>query len=145
MAARRPRRSAWSRINQADATQHFSVQPFKDLPASLPQCNLPAGTVSSAPMSVSVDPGHSLIYTADSVPGAIAALELTGSDLPTIWMANQRTTEFLALIGPRGRRVLVDTDFRMASVHLRTRRIMSYGATRRRAMSWLARRSSCPR
>jgi hypothetical protein len=86
-------------INQADATQHFSKQPFKDLPASLPQCNLPAGTVSWAPMSVSVDPDHSLIYTADSVPGAIAALELTASDLPTVWRADQRTTEFLALIG----------------------------------------------
>jgi len=97
-------------INQADATQHFSKQPFKDLPASLPQCNLPAGTVSWAPMSVSVDPDHSLIYTADSVPGAIAALELTASDLPTVWRADQRTTEFLALIGPRDRRVLVDTD-----------------------------------
>lgn len=97
-------------INQADATQQFSTQPFKSLPASLPHCKLPAGTVSWAPMSVSVDPDHSLIYTADSVPGAIAALELTASDLRTVWMADQRTTEFLALIGPRGRRVLVDTD-----------------------------------
>lgn len=98
-------------INQADATQQFSTQPFKDFPASLPECTtLPAGTVSFAPMSVSVDPDHNLIYAADSVPGAIAALELTASGLRTVWTAKQRTTEFLALIGPRGQRVLVDTD-----------------------------------
>ena len=61
-------------------------------------------------MSVSVDPDHSLIYTANSVPGAIAALELTASGPQTVWMADQHTTEFLALIGPHDRRVLVDTD-----------------------------------
>jgi hypothetical protein len=27
-----------------------------------------------------------------------------------VWTVQQRTTEFLALIGPRGRRVVVDTD-----------------------------------
>lgn len=30
--------------------------------------------------------------------------------LQTVWTALQRTTEFLALIGPRGRRVLVGTE-----------------------------------
>jgi hypothetical protein len=97
-------------INQADATQKFFAQPFKGFPASLPQCDLPAGTVSWAPMSVSVDPDHSLVYTADSVPGAIAALKLTAGSFQTVWIADQRTTEFLALIGPRGHRVLVGTE-----------------------------------
>jgi hypothetical protein len=100
-------------INQADATQHFSLQPFEDFPVTLPAActtNFPSGTVSWAPMSVSVDPDLNLIYTADSVPGAIGALELTADGLRTVWTVQQRTTEFLALIGPRGRRVVVDTD-----------------------------------
>src|SRR5262249_26111101 len=68
------------------------------------------GPVSWAPMSVSVDPDRNLIYTADSFPGAIGALKLTARGLRTVWTAQQRTTEFLALIGSRGCRVVVDTD-----------------------------------
>jgi hypothetical protein len=90
-------------INQADATQEFSAQPFANFP-------VPNGLPTSwAPMSVSVDPDHNLIYTADSSPGVIGALELTGDGLRTVWTAKQRTTEFLALIGPPDRRVLVST------------------------------------
>lgn len=90
-------------INQADAAQRFSAQPFANFP-------VPDGFPTSwAPMSVSVDPDHNLIYTADSSPGAIGALELTTDGLRTVWTVRQRTTEFLALIGPPDRRVLVGT------------------------------------
>ena len=87
-------------INQADASQQFSTQPFKGL----------GYPTSWAPMSVSVDPKRNLIYTIDSSAGVIGALELTANDLHTVWTAQQRTTEFVALIGPPGRRVLVGTD-----------------------------------
>ena len=69
-------------------------------------------------MSVSVDPTHNLIYTADSAPGAIAALELTSKGLRTVWTVLQRTTEFLTLIGPRSRRVLVGTEIPPGQVPL---------------------------
>jgi hypothetical protein len=39
----------------------------------------------------------------------IGALGLTADGLRTVWTARQRTTEFLALIGPRDGRVLVST------------------------------------
>jgi hypothetical protein len=90
-------------INQADARQRFSSQPFAG--AAVPE----GFPTSWAPMSVSVDPHHSLIYTADSSPGMIAALELTAEGLRTVWSERQRTTEFLALIGRPERRVLVAT------------------------------------
>jgi hypothetical protein len=99
-------------INQADAAQQFSVQPFKDFPVVQPVTPFfPLGIQSWAPMSVSVDPDRNLIYTADSYPGVIGALELAPDGLRTVWTAQQRTTEFLALIGPRGRRVVLGTDF----------------------------------
>ena len=99
-------------INQADASQMFRLQPFKDFPAVPPATpGFPPATISWAPMSVSVDPDLNMIYTADSYPGVIGALELTADGLRTVWTVQQRTTEFLALIGPRGRRVVISTDF----------------------------------
>ena len=90
-------------INQGDATQHFSTEPFATAPVP------PGYPTSWAPMSVSVDPYHNLIYTTNSSPGMIGALALTDNGLSTVWTASQRTTEFLALIGPRSRRVLIGT------------------------------------
>jgi hypothetical protein len=90
-------------INQGDATRQFSVQPFANFP-------VPKGFPTSwAPMSMSVDPDDNFIYTADSSPGELVALELTPDGLRTQWTVHQRTTEFLAVIGPRDRRVLVTT------------------------------------
>ncbi|HEX8893796.1 MAG TPA: hypothetical protein VF783_10755 [Terriglobales bacterium] len=91
-------------INQADASKQFTAQPFKGFP-------VPWGYPTSwAPMSVSVDPSQNLIYAIDSSPGMIAALKLTDTNLQTVWTAHQRTTEFLTLIGPPNRRVLVGTE-----------------------------------
>jgi len=99
-------------IHQGNASQMHRLQPFSGLPVVQPTTpGFPATVVSWAPMSVSVDPDHNVIYTADSYPSAIAAVKLTASGLHTLWTAQQRTTEFLAIIGPRGRRVLVTTDF----------------------------------
>ena len=91
-------------INQADASQLFSTQPFKDFQVP------PDYPTSWAPMSVSADPKRNLIYAIDSSPGVIGALKITPNGLQTVWTAYQRTTEFLAIIGPPGRRVLVGTD-----------------------------------
>jgi hypothetical protein len=89
-------------INQGDATQRFSVQPFANSGAEWFSHDL-------GPMSPSVDPDHNFIYTADSAPGGIVGLELTVEGLRTVWTVHQRTTEWLAVIGPRDRRVLVTT------------------------------------
>ncbi len=110
-------------INQANATQRFSAQPFASFP-------VPNGFPTSwAPMSVSVDPDHNLIYTANSSPGVIRALELTADGLRAVWTAHQRTTEFLALIGPRDRRCSSAPQFRPAKFPTRTRRTSSCGGT----------------
>ena len=90
-------------INQADASKQFYAQPFKSFP-------VPSVFRSWAPMSVSVDPSQNLIYAIDTAPGVIGALQLTDQGLQTLWTQYQRTTEFLALIGPPGSRVVVGTD-----------------------------------
>jgi hypothetical protein len=87
-------------INQADASRQFSSQPFAAVPS--PQ--------SWSPSAVSVDPLRNRIFALDGLAGRIAALELRDDGLHTVWTAPQRTLEFLALIGPVQRRVLVGTD-----------------------------------
>jgi hypothetical protein len=87
-------------INQADASLQFSSQPFADIPS--PE--------SFSPSAVCVDPLRNQIFALDGIVGRIAALELDDNGLHTVWTAPQRTIEFLALIGPSQRRVLVGTD-----------------------------------
>lgn len=87
-------------INQADASRQFSSQPFAAFPS--PQ--------SWSPSAVTVDPLHNRIFVLDGIVGRVAALELRDDGLHTVWGAPQRTIEFLALIGPARRRVLVGTD-----------------------------------
>jgi hypothetical protein len=87
-------------INQTDGSLQFSSQPFAAIPS--PE--------SFSPSAVTVDPLRNRIFALDGIVGRIAALELHDDGLHTLWTAPQRTTEFLALIGPRQRRVLVGTD-----------------------------------
>jgi hypothetical protein len=93
-------------INQTDGKM-FKTQPFKNSP-SRTQNGYP---ISFAPSSVSVDPLRNRIFAFDSGPGNIAAVDLLpDGTFCTKWMENQTTTEFMALIGPPNRRVLVATD-----------------------------------
>ena len=85
-------------INQADASRQFSSQPFADVGQSW--------CVSA----VSVDPLRNRIFVLDGLAGRIAAVEVRDDGLHTVWTAPQITAEFLALIGPAQRRVLVGTD-----------------------------------
>ena len=91
-------------INQADASKKFVVQPFKSFPSP------PGYPISFSPSSVSVDPLRNRIFALDAGPGRIGVLELRSDGLHTVWTKAQRTTEFLALIGPRERRVVVGTE-----------------------------------
>jgi hypothetical protein len=104
-------------INQTNASQQFSIQPFAGDPipplaAAAFSFAGPGGVpaISWAPASVSADPRTDLIYATDSLPGEIAAIELTKTGLQIVWKANQTTTEFTALIGSPRKRVLVGTD-----------------------------------
>jgi hypothetical protein len=91
-------------INQADASKQFMVQPFKAFPS-------PRGyPISFSPSAVSADPLRNWIFALDAGPGRIGVLELSSDGLHTVWTQPQRTTEFLALIGPPQRRVVVGTD-----------------------------------
>ncbi len=89
-------------INQADAAKHV-VQPFKKYVSP------PGYPISLGSASVSVDPVRNQIFALDAGPGMIGALELRPDGLHSIWTVPQRTTEFLLLIGPWHRRVLVTT------------------------------------
>jgi len=87
-------------INQADASRQFSSQPFAAVGSPQSWC------VSA----VSVDPLRNRIFVLDGLAGRIAAVEVRDDGLHTVWTAPQITAEFLALIGPAERRVLVGTD-----------------------------------
>jgi hypothetical protein len=91
-------------INQADASKKFAIQPFKAFRSG------PRYPVSFSPSAVSVDPARNEIFVLDAGPGRIVDLQLRSDGLHTVWTRRQRTTEFLALIGPPARRVLVGTD-----------------------------------
>jgi hypothetical protein len=95
--------SVWA-INQADASKQFAVQPFKAFPSP------PNYPFSYSPSAVSADPRHNRIYVLDAGPGRIGVLKLRSDGLHIAWTKRQRTTEFLALIGPPRRRVVVGTD-----------------------------------
>ena len=104
-------------IHQGDSSKVYKIQPFAGDP--IPPLLLaafstqgPGGTqaVSWAPMSLSADGKNNLIYASDALPGKIAALTITSNGLKTVWTADQRTTEFTALIGSQKKRVLVGTD-----------------------------------
>jgi hypothetical protein len=99
--------SPWNTIvavNQADASKQFTLQPFKSFPSP------PNFPISFAPSAVSVDPARNRIFTFDSGPGKIAVLELREDGLHTVWVQDQRTTEFFALTGPADHRVVTGTD-----------------------------------
>src|SRR5215470_7873739 len=85
-------------INQADASRQFSSQPFADVGQSW------------SPSAVSVDPLRNRIFALNGLAVQIAAVDLRDDGLHTVWTKPQNTTEFLALIGPAERRVLVGTD-----------------------------------
>lgn len=91
-------------ISQADAKRQFATQPFAEFPSPK---DYPK---SISPSAVSVDAIHNRIFALDAGPGRIGALELKDDGLHTIWTEPQRTTEFLALIGPPDRRVIVGTE-----------------------------------
>jgi hypothetical protein len=91
-------------INQADASKQFVVQPFKSFPSP------PGYPISFSPSAVSVDPLRNRIFALDAGPGRIGVLELRSDGLQTVWTEHQRTTEFLAVIGPPQRRVVVGTE-----------------------------------
>lgn len=104
-------------ISQADASLVYTLQPFAGDP--IPPLILAAFSMATAdktqayswaPMSVSADPENNLIYAADALPGKLAAITITSNGLETVWKADQRTTEFTALIGPKDKRVVVGTD-----------------------------------
>ena len=88
-------------INQNNSSEVFSIQPF---------ANFPQGAGSHDFSTATVDPQANLIYTMDSGPGQLGALRLGPTGLTRVWTVPQNTDEFLALIGPAGRRVLVATD-----------------------------------
>ncbi len=110
-------------INQGDAAKQFMLQPFAGDPIP-PLVKLafskqaPGGTqaVSWNAATVSVDPHSNLIYAMDALPGEIAAVRLSSSGLHTAWKVAQTTTEFIAIIGPPDRRVIVGSDIPGAEV-----------------------------
>jgi hypothetical protein len=110
-------------VNQGNASEQFTIQPFAGDPipplvkAAFSKQG-PGGTqaVSWTAATVSADPQSNLIYVMDALPGEIAAVRLASSGLQTAWKAAQTTTEFIAIIGPPDRRVIVGTDIPGAEI-----------------------------
>src|SRR5262249_15504622 len=98
-------------IHQGNAAIQYKVKPFADIP-------LTTNSPSWSPFSVSTDPDNNMIYCGDSGPGMIAGVRLTTGGLQVAWRAQQRTTEFFTLIGPRGNRTVVSTEIPTGQVPL---------------------------
>jgi hypothetical protein len=98
--------TVWA-INQRDSSIRHRIQPFKNMLAQQKRYPL-----SFAPSAPTVDISKNRIFVFDAGPGKLAALDLApdGFLQPPTWMVDQRTTEFTALIGPSGQRVLVTTE-----------------------------------
>jgi len=110
-------------VNQGDASNQFTMQPFVGDPipplvAAAFSKQAPGGTqaVSWNAATVSADPDTNLIYAMDALPGKVAALRISSSGLQTIWTADQTTTEFIAIIGPQRKRVIVGSDIPGAEI-----------------------------
>jgi hypothetical protein len=104
--------TVWA-ISQADSSNYYNIQPFEGMVAPDPQPGqMWSYPFSFAPSAPTVDPLRNRIFVFDAGPGKIAALDLgpEGFLKPPTWMVDQRTTEFMALIGSRNRRVLVTTE-----------------------------------
>jgi hypothetical protein len=94
-------------IDQAHPNSNVHhIQPFAQYFPSPPGYD-----ISFAPSSVSVDPLRNRIFAFDAGPGKIAAIDLQpDGTFQQRWIVDQWTTEFMALIGPQNRRVLVTTE-----------------------------------
>ncbi len=109
-------------INQKNAKKQFLIKPFlgDPIPPLVYEAFSHAAdggqAISWAPASVSADPDTHLVYASDSLPGKIAAIKLNSEGMKVIWKANQTTTEFTALIGPKKKRVLIGTDIPGAQI-----------------------------
>ena len=104
-------------VNQGDATERFTIQPFagNPIPTLVKTAYAKQGpgdtqAVSFIPATLSADPDTDIVYAMDAVPGEIAGIKLTSSGFTTIWKVQQTTTEFIAIIGPLQRRAIVATD-----------------------------------
>jgi len=103
--------TVWA-INQANSSKQFKRQPFANMfpPPPTPGPPPVSYPLSFAPSAPTVDPLRNRIFVFDAGPGKLAALDLEPNGWQVTWMVGQRTTEFMALIGPRNRRVLVTTE-----------------------------------
>lgn len=97
-------------IHQGNAANQFFIQPFLGDPIPTEISIAFSPSISWAPMSVSGDPDNNLIYASDALPGEIAAISISDGGLYVVWKAQQRTTEFTALINPPSSRVVVGTE-----------------------------------
>jgi hypothetical protein len=95
--------AVWA-VSQTNSSKQFHIQPFKAVRSG------PRYPVSFCPSAVSNDPSRNQIFVIDAGAGRIADIRLRSAGLHVVWSEAQRTTEFLALIGPPGRRVVVGTD-----------------------------------
>src|SRR5215831_493084 len=93
--------TVWA-INQADSSTQFKRQPFANMfpPPPTPGPPPVSYPLSFAPSAPTVDPLRNRIFVFDAGPGKLAALDLEPDGWQVTWMVDQRTTEFMALIGP---------------------------------------------
>jgi hypothetical protein len=103
-------------VHQGEASRQFTIQPFLNDPipplvaAAFSTAADGEQAISWMPSSVSADPEHHIVYAMDALPGKMAAIKLGDKGFHILWKADQTTTEFIAIIGPKHKRVVVGTD-----------------------------------
>jgi hypothetical protein len=98
-------------INQKEPSRMTSVFPFGQLKP---------GQISFAPPKSGTDHENNMIYSADVGMGKLAGIKLyqaTG-EMKTVWVADNPTTSFQSLIGPKDQRVLMTSRMKFGKVHL---------------------------
>ncbi len=84
-----------------DSDRVIRIDPFAD-------SAIPASVIPSA---LTVDPANNRIYTMDTGPGQIAAVDLVDeSELRIAWIVDQRTVSHTSLVGPPDERVFVASE-----------------------------------
>ena len=87
-------------VSQKDPTKMKTIFPFGELKK---------GQWSFAPPKPQTDPENSMIYSADMGIGKVAGIKIdqaTG-EMKTVWVADNITSAFQPLIGPKDRRVIL--------------------------------------
>lgn len=98
-------------INQKDPSRMTSVYPFGQLKK---------GEISFAPPKGGSDIENNMVYSLDLGMGKLGGIKLdqeTG-EMKTVWVADNKSTSFTSMVGPKDQRVLMTSRMKFHKIHL---------------------------